>query len=81
MKKRPYNFLDQRKTDFDQDYEEFCKEIHDVHVGFVIQIRIQFTDKSSGKQKYLSLSYHQRNYANFKVCILKLKNYSNVSPL
>ncbi|XP_065523675.1 dynein axonemal heavy chain 5 [Lathamus discolor] len=31
MKKRHYNFLDQRKIDFDQDYEEFCKEINDLH--------------------------------------------------
>ncbi|OXB65197.1 hypothetical protein ASZ78_004954 [Callipepla squamata] len=31
MKKRDYNFLDQRKADFDQDYEEFCKEINDLH--------------------------------------------------
>nr|XP_009683066.1 PREDICTED: dynein heavy chain 5, axonemal [Struthio camelus australis] len=31
MKKKQYNFLDQRKTDFDQDYEEFCKEINDLH--------------------------------------------------
>uniref|UniRef100_A0A8C8BAJ8 Dynein axonemal heavy chain 5 n=1 Tax=Otus sunia TaxID=257818 RepID=A0A8C8BAJ8_9STRI len=31
MKKRNYNFLDQRKTDFDQDYEEFCKAIKDLH--------------------------------------------------
>uniref|UniRef100_A0A8B9HQN0 Dynein, axonemal, heavy chain 5 n=1 Tax=Astyanax mexicanus TaxID=7994 RepID=A0A8B9HQN0_ASTMX len=26
MKKKPYSFLDQRRTDFDQDYEEFCKQ-------------------------------------------------------
>uniref|UniRef100_A0A8C4SPC6 Dynein axonemal heavy chain 5 n=1 Tax=Erpetoichthys calabaricus TaxID=27687 RepID=A0A8C4SPC6_ERPCA len=25
MRKKQYNFLDQRKTDFDQDYEDFCK--------------------------------------------------------
>ncbi|XP_047906156.2 dynein axonemal heavy chain 5 isoform X2 [Anser cygnoides] len=31
MKKKHYNFLDQRKADFDQDYEEFCKEINDLH--------------------------------------------------
>uniref|UniRef100_A0A669PQ64 Dynein axonemal heavy chain 5 n=1 Tax=Phasianus colchicus TaxID=9054 RepID=A0A669PQ64_PHACC len=32
MKKKDYNFLDQRKADFDRDYEEFCKEISDLHV-------------------------------------------------
>nr|XP_013808177.1 PREDICTED: dynein heavy chain 5, axonemal isoform X2 [Apteryx mantelli mantelli] len=31
MKKKQYNFLDQRKADFDQDYDEFCKEINDLH--------------------------------------------------
>uniref|UniRef100_A0A8C4TXL7 Dynein axonemal heavy chain 5 n=1 Tax=Falco tinnunculus TaxID=100819 RepID=A0A8C4TXL7_FALTI len=31
MKKRHNNLLDQRKIDFDQDYEEFCKEINDLH--------------------------------------------------
>ncbi|XP_027519572.1 dynein heavy chain 5, axonemal isoform X6 [Corapipo altera] len=31
MKNKHYNFLDQRKTDFDQDYEEFCREINDLH--------------------------------------------------
>uniref|UniRef100_A0A672U8C5 Dynein axonemal heavy chain 5 n=1 Tax=Strigops habroptila TaxID=2489341 RepID=A0A672U8C5_STRHB len=36
MKKRHYNFLDQRKIDFDQDYEEFCKEINDLHVVIII---------------------------------------------
>ncbi|NXL61516.1 DYH5 protein, partial [Chordeiles acutipennis] len=31
VKKRHYNFLDQRKMDFDQDYENFCREINDLH--------------------------------------------------
>ncbi|XP_027744233.1 dynein heavy chain 5, axonemal isoform X7 [Empidonax traillii] len=31
MKNKNYNFLDQRKSDFDQDYEEFCREINDLH--------------------------------------------------
>ncbi|XP_069770267.1 dynein axonemal heavy chain 5 isoform X3 [Narcine bancroftii] len=31
LKKKQYNFLDQRKTDFDQDYDEFCKQTDDVH--------------------------------------------------
>lgn len=31
MKKKQYNFLDQRKTDFDQDYDEFCKHTDDLH--------------------------------------------------
>ncbi|KAM6224385.1 dynein axonemal heavy chain 5 [Rhynchocyon petersi] len=31
IKKKEYNFLDQRKMEFDQDYEEFCKRIQDLH--------------------------------------------------
>ncbi|XP_012863981.1 dynein axonemal heavy chain 5 [Echinops telfairi] len=31
MKKKEYNFLDQRKMEFDQDYEEFRKQTHDLH--------------------------------------------------
>uniref|UniRef100_G1N2L4 Dynein axonemal heavy chain 5 n=1 Tax=Meleagris gallopavo TaxID=9103 RepID=G1N2L4_MELGA len=46
MKKKDYNFLDQRKADFDQDYEEFCKEINDLHVGFINQRRIKFTSNT-----------------------------------
>ncbi|KFQ30560.1 Dynein heavy chain 5, axonemal, partial [Mesitornis unicolor] len=42
MKKRNYNFLDQRKTDFDQDYEEFCKEINDLHDQLRIFMDITF---------------------------------------
>ncbi|PKU48615.1 dynein heavy chain axonemal [Limosa lapponica baueri] len=42
MKKRHYNFLDQRKPDFDQDYEEFCKEINDLHDQLRIFMDITF---------------------------------------
>uniref|UniRef100_A0A8C6QFD6 Dynein, axonemal, heavy chain 5 n=1 Tax=Nannospalax galili TaxID=1026970 RepID=A0A8C6QFD6_NANGA len=31
IKKKEYNFLDQRKMDFDQDYEEFCKQTNNLH--------------------------------------------------
>ncbi|KAI2655575.1 Dynein axonemal heavy chain 5 [Labeo rohita] len=31
MKKKQYSFLDQRRTDFDQDYDEFCKQISELH--------------------------------------------------
>ena len=33
MKKKHYSFLDQRRTDFDQDYDEFCKNTTDLHVS------------------------------------------------
>ena len=32
IKKKPYNFLDQRKTDFDLDYDEFKRQIQEMHV-------------------------------------------------
>uniref|UniRef100_A0A674C0E6 Dynein axonemal heavy chain 5 n=1 Tax=Salmo trutta TaxID=8032 RepID=A0A674C0E6_SALTR len=31
MKKKHYSFLDQRRTDFDQDYDEFCKNTTELH--------------------------------------------------
>ncbi|XP_029359358.1 dynein heavy chain 5, axonemal isoform X2 [Echeneis naucrates] len=31
MKKKHYSFLDQRRTDFDVDYEEFCENTADLH--------------------------------------------------
>ncbi|KAM7382615.1 hypothetical protein PAMP_002338 [Pampus punctatissimus] len=31
MKKKHYSFLDQRRTDFDVDYEEFCKSTAEIH--------------------------------------------------
>ncbi|XP_036931610.1 dynein heavy chain 5, axonemal isoform X3 [Acanthopagrus latus] len=31
MKKKHYSFLDQRRTDFDLDYEEFCKSTAELH--------------------------------------------------
>ncbi len=33
MKKKQYSFLDQRRTDFDQDYDELCKQISELHVS------------------------------------------------
>ena len=37
IKKKEYNFLDQRKMEFEQDYEEFCKQVNDLHVGCIIK--------------------------------------------
>ncbi|XP_028985303.1 dynein axonemal heavy chain 5 isoform X3 [Betta splendens] len=31
MKKKQYSFLDQRRTDFDVDYEEFCRDTSELH--------------------------------------------------
>ncbi|XP_023388715.1 dynein heavy chain 5, axonemal [Pteropus vampyrus] len=43
IKKKEYNFLDQRKMDFDQDYEEFCKQTNDLHVGYIITFLLTVT--------------------------------------
>ena len=32
LKKKPYDVLDQRKTDFDSDYEDFKRQIQDLDV-------------------------------------------------
>ena len=32
IRKRPYDFLDQRKMEFDQDYEDFKRQISELHV-------------------------------------------------
>lgn len=39
MKKKHYSFLDQRRTDFDVDYEEFCKSTSELHVSEILQTR------------------------------------------
>jgi len=36
MKKKQYSFLDQRRTDFDQDYDEFCKQTSELHVSMFL---------------------------------------------
>ncbi|XP_076826555.1 dynein axonemal heavy chain 5 isoform X2 [Brachyhypopomus gauderio] len=51
MKRKQYNFLDQRKTDFDQDYEEFCKQTAELHNQLKTFMdntfdRIQSTDRA-----------------------------------
>ena len=33
MRKKPYDYLDQRKMEFDQDYEEFKRQINELHVS------------------------------------------------
>lgn len=40
IKRKEYNFLDQRKMEFDQDYEEFCKQTNGLHVGCIIKIPV-----------------------------------------
>ena len=37
FKKKTYDFLDQRKTDFENDYDEFKDSIHELHVNLIIK--------------------------------------------
>ncbi|XP_053253117.1 dynein axonemal heavy chain 5 isoform X2 [Podarcis raffonei] len=54
MKKKQYNFLDQRKTDFDQDYEEFCKQTDDLHQQLQAFMDITF-EKITNTERALSM--------------------------
>jgi len=36
MKKKPYDYLDQRKMDFDSDFDEFKRAIQELHVRLFI---------------------------------------------
>ena len=41
IRKRPYDFLDQRKMEFDQDYDDFKRQIGELHVSSnIISFRI-----------------------------------------
>lgn len=33
MKKKPYDYLDQRKMEFDSDFDDFKRQINDLHVS------------------------------------------------
>lgn len=33
MKKKPYDFLDQRKTEFELDFDEFKRMVAELHVS------------------------------------------------
>ncbi|XP_061445342.1 dynein axonemal heavy chain 5 isoform X6 [Rhineura floridana] len=54
IKKKQYNFLDQRKTDFDQDYEEFCKQRDDLHQQLQAFMDITF-EKITNTERALSM--------------------------
>lgn len=36
IKKKPYDILDQRKTDFDGDFEDFLRQMRDLEVKFTL---------------------------------------------
>ncbi|XP_042662867.1 dynein axonemal heavy chain 5 isoform X2 [Tyto alba] len=60
MKNKHYNFLDQRKTDFDQDYEEFCKEINDLHDQLRIFMDITFENTLNAERALSMLKKFER---------------------
>jgi dynein heavy chain len=35
IRKKPYDFLDQRKQEFAGDYDDFQRQIKELHVSFV----------------------------------------------
>ena len=35
IKKKPYDFLDQRKQEFAQDYDDFLRQIKELHVSLL----------------------------------------------
>ena len=37
MRKKPYDFLDQRKAEFDVDFDDFKRQIGDLHVISLVQ--------------------------------------------
>lgn len=38
MKKKPYDFLDQRKAEFDEDFDEFKRSVGELHVRLIFVI-------------------------------------------
>ena len=40
MRKKPYDFLDQRKAEFDVDFDDFKRQIGDLHVISPVQLTI-----------------------------------------
>ena len=41
MRKKPYDFLDQRKMEFDSDYDEFKRQIQELHVSYSLRTNWQ----------------------------------------
>uniref|UniRef100_G1SYW3 Dynein axonemal heavy chain 5 n=1 Tax=Oryctolagus cuniculus TaxID=9986 RepID=G1SYW3_RABIT len=66
IKKKEYNFLDQRKMDFDQDYEEFCKQIDDLH---------------NELQKFMDVTFEKIQNTNQALSMLKKFERLNIPNL
>lgn len=44
FKKKPYDFLDQRKLDFDNDYDDFKRAIQDLHVSLLVLLQLSLIE-------------------------------------
>ncbi|KAM4875452.1 dynein axonemal heavy chain 5 [Thomomys bottae] len=66
IKRKEYDFLDQRKTDFDQDYEEFCKQIDELH---------------NELQKFMDVTFEKIKNTNQALSMLKKFERLNIPDL
>nr|XP_031299189.1 dynein heavy chain 5, axonemal-like [Camelus dromedarius] len=66
IKKKEYNFLDQRKMDFEQDYEEFCKQTNDLH---------------NKLQKFMDVTFEKIQNTNQALSMLKKFERLNIPDL
>uniref|UniRef100_G3T979 Dynein axonemal heavy chain 5 n=1 Tax=Loxodonta africana TaxID=9785 RepID=G3T979_LOXAF len=66
IKKKEYNFLDQRKMEFDQDYEEFCKQTNDLH---------------NELQKFMDVTFEKIQNTNQALSMLKKFERLNIPNL
>uniref|UniRef100_A0A8D0S8D7 AAA+ ATPase domain-containing protein n=1 Tax=Sus scrofa TaxID=9823 RepID=A0A8D0S8D7_PIG len=66
IKKKEYNFLDQRKMDFEQDYEEFCKQTNDLH---------------NELQKFMDVTFEKIQNTNQALSMLKKFERLNIPNL
>ncbi|XP_055955514.1 dynein axonemal heavy chain 5 isoform X2 [Patella vulgata] len=68
MKKKPYDYLDQRKMEFDQDFDEFRRQIQDLHATIVQFMDSKF-EKIASTQKalYLLRKFERLNLPNLGI--------------
>jgi len=49
IKKKPYDFLDQRQTDFDSGFTDFKQQIEELHVRFSCCYTMDSSHKNTGQ--------------------------------
>ena len=60
LKKRPYDLLDSRKTEFDADYEEFKRQVQDVETGLQQLMTASFEGITSTQRALSQLERFER---------------------